>query len=183
MTEFDHLEYAEAQLSAAWERLRAAKRMADPDEDDDIIILFPSNVISECQECIELSVKAMFKVVSENPPRTHDIEIHDDQTAALLHAEFPEDFDREDEIPRAVFLTQIWRRFYEHAKYGIPEQNIRPDDIVTKEDAERAIDDADYCVRLASELLQREALEQGTDSHSLAPFYLNEEWEQRDKYG
>jgi HEPN domain-containing protein len=110
-----------------------------------------ANVISECQVGIELAVKAMFKSVGENPPQKHGIHFSDAE--ALLNIEERTEFDRANEIPRALFLTRFWHEFYEEAKYGYPDQNVLPSDIFRNEDVKRAISDAEFCTELSKELI------------------------------
>lgn len=55
---------------------------------------------------------------------------------------------------RAIFLTQFWNEFYELAKYGAPKMNVRPEEIFTGDDGERAINDTIFCADLANDLLE-----------------------------
>lgn len=67
----------------------------------------------------------------------------------LFDVDTPDNFHREDDFPRAVFLTQFWEEFYEKAKYGNEELSIPPDTFFTDEDAELAFEHAKWCVNLA----------------------------------
>jgi len=123
-----------------------------PVPDQDAIQGHVQNIIMDCQFCIEISVKSMFKVVGKDYPFDHGVSLSDGRTQGFYH-EVPDSFDQKDDIIRAVFLTQFWHGSYELAKYGVPQMNVRPELIFTGEDGERAIDDTIFCVDLAKDLL------------------------------
>lgn len=120
--------------------------------DKDAIQGHIQNIIMDCQFCIEISVKSMFKLVGKNYPFDHGVSLSDKRTQGFYH-ETPDSFEAKDDIIRAVFLTQFWHGFYELAKYGVPQMNVRPEKIFTDKDGERAINDAMFCVELANDLL------------------------------
>jgi HEPN domain-containing protein len=72
---------------------------------------------------------------------------------ANFNREIPEDFPKREEIIRAIFLTQLWEKFYEIAKYGAPELNVGPSLIFDIKDGERALNDASFCVELAEDFI------------------------------
>lgn len=127
--------------------------VSQPVPDQDAIQGHIQNIIMDCQFCIEISVKSMFKIVGKDFPRSHSIELSDGKTKGLYH-EAPDSFSRKDDIIRAIFLTQFWSNFYELAKYGAPNMNVQPSSIFDWEDGERAIDDTIYCLELALGLLE-----------------------------
>ncbi|WP_368277059.1 HEPN domain-containing protein [Halorussus halobius] len=110
------------------------------------------------QLCIELSVKSMFLALGIKHPERHHITFEDKTTKGLLE-NVPDGFEKGDDFPRAIFLTQFWHRFYELTKYGVPKLGIKPIDIIDRSDAEKAINDAEYCVNLANELVQHQTEE------------------------
>jgi HEPN domain-containing protein len=118
-----------------------------------------SNVIYLCQTAIELSGKAIFKIMGLDFPREHQLLFEREKRKVrpeineLLQQKFPEYFTRKDEIPRVIFLTYFWDQFYTIGKYGIEEMNFSPDKLFEKEEAQLAINHANYCVSLADELL------------------------------
>jgi len=162
MTTYEEFVYAREQIGEARNRVeRVRDRVSDLDgiydEGSDLgdfdVWLNIANIISDCQVSIETSSKSIFKLVGVEHPRTHDISFEDQRTAGLLN-EIPEQFERSDEIPRVIFLTQFWHQFYTMSKYGVPEHNIRPRDIFTEKDAARAVEDAGFCVNVATDLLK-----------------------------
>lgn len=110
------------------------------------------NIIIDCQMCIELSVKSMFKAVGQDFDYSHGIGF-DSHNTIDFNREIPEDFSRRAEITRAIFLTQLWEKFYEIAKYGAPELNVEPSHIFDIKDGERALNDASFCVELAEDFI------------------------------
>jgi len=121
-----------------------------------------SNIISDCQICIETSTKLMFKLMGMNHPKVHNIEFTDERTKGFLNR-IPEDFPSKSQIPRVIFLTQFWKEYYTEAKYGIPEQNLTPHNIFRSTDAIKAVDDAEYCVDTAKDLFNYICDEEGLD--------------------
>jgi len=120
-----------------------------------------SNIIASCQTAIELSGKAVFKIMGLDFPKEHQLLFERGKkgegvkkvTKELLSKEFPKYFIHREEMPRLIFLTYFWHRFYTIAKYGIDELNIPPDKLFKKEDAELAIKHAKLCVSVADDLL------------------------------
>jgi len=161
MTTYEEFLYAREQILEANDRVdRVRKRVDDLDqafEDgsnlaDYHVAKNVANIISDSQIAIETSVKSVFKLVGVEHPRTHEISFDDQRTEGVLK-QIPGEFERSDDIPRLIFLTQFWYQFYTMSKYGVPEHNIGPRDIFTKEDAARAVEDADFCVNVATRLL------------------------------
>ncbi|WP_157969596.1 HEPN domain-containing protein [Haloplanus rubicundus] len=122
--------------------------------DKEVVNIEPhiQNIIIDCQMSIELSVKSMFKAVDQEFDYSHGIgfESHNTQD---FNRKVPADFPRREDIVRAIFLTQLWERFYELAKYGAPELNVGPSVIFEIDDGERALNDAAFCVELAEEFI------------------------------
>lgn len=110
------------------------------------------NIIIDCQVSVELSVKSMFKAVDQDFDYSHGINFESDNTRGFNN-KVPADFPRGEDLIRAIFLTQLWDRFYQLAKYGAPVLNVGPSVIFDSEDGERAINDATFCVNLAEEFI------------------------------
>jgi len=162
MSTYEEFVYAREQIGEARNRVeRVRERVSDLDhvydDESDLgdfdVWLNIANIISDCQIAIETSTKSIFKLVSVEHPNTHDISFKDQRTEGLLN-EMPEEFERSDELPRVIFLTQFWHQFYTMSKYGVPEHNIRPRDIFTEKDAARAVEDAEFCVQVATDFLK-----------------------------
>lgn len=143
----------EHQIRWADEQLRDVNRSLDElRKEIDGHVSSPSTVITQCQQCIEISAKSIFKLMGYNFPTSHDIELSHDRTQNLLQADFPEHFAFRDEVPRVMFLTQFWHEFYETSKYGNEEVNLPPSDLFEDSDAEKAYQDARQCYKVANSL-------------------------------
>lgn len=124
----------------------------DYEVDNDLVSSHIQNIVIDCQLCIEISVKAMFKLTSQDHPFSHGISFQSGKTQGF-YSKIPDEFDEKEEIVRVIFLTQFWEEFYELSKYGAPQLNVRPESIFTAEDGIRAVEDAEYCIQLAESLL------------------------------
>lgn len=149
----EHIEYAR-------EQLRNARQLWDKAADEVLTAgNSHTNTIIDCQQSIEISVKAMFHAVGEDPPKNHDISFQN--AYALLHADFPEHFSQAQSIPRAVFLTQFWNEFYTIAKYGNEDNLIPANQLFDEDEAKLAVDHAQFCVTTAGALLNSVEQEMG----------------------
>jgi len=110
------------------------------------------NIIIDCQMSIELAVKSMFKAVGQDFDYSHGIGFGSANTQGFNN-KIPNEFSRNEDIVRAIFLTQVWEKFYQIAKYGAPELNVGPTSMFEINDGERAINDATFCVELAEDLI------------------------------
>lgn len=110
------------------------------------------NIIIDCQMCIELAVKSMFKAVDQDFDYSHGINFGSDNTRGF-NRKVPAEYPRKEEVIRAIFLTQLWEKFYQLAKYGAPELDVGPSVIFEIGDGERALNDATFCVDLAEDFV------------------------------
>ena len=156
----ENLEYAE-------DLIRKAKNHIEKAEEE-IKRVLPnhSNIISWSQTAIELSGKAIFKIMGSEYPKDHQLLYGKkgikEEVKDLLKKEFPRYFSK-DEVPRVLLLTYFWHNFYTLAKYGIEELDFPPDKLFNKEDAELAIKHARECVAVADRLLGYKRIEEGDD--------------------
>jgi HEPN domain-containing protein len=129
-----------------------------------------SNVVLWCQEAIELSGKAIFKIMGLDFPKEHQLLFEErkerrgeikSEVKELLKKEFPKYFAYKEDIPRVIFLTYFWYNFYTIAKYGMSEIDIPPDKLFLKEDAELALKHAKDCVKVADNLLIQKKVKEG----------------------
>ncbi|MFB6216551.1 MAG: HEPN domain-containing protein [Candidatus Nanohaloarchaea archaeon] len=148
------LKYCRNQLRKAKKKRRSAEEALE----DSTPAPSYSNVISDCQQCIELSGKILFRLVGEHPPEQHDISFESGQK--VLRAEFPDSFGSESNLPRVIFLTQFWNEFYLPAKYGEENYGIAPDNLFRKEEAELAVSHAKFCFNAVSDLFHSVQYEQ-----------------------
>lgn len=154
------LEYAFLQLKEVLKRLETIKSRIDdgggPNPQAQGILIEGANVISDCQACIELSVKAMYASMNIKPPRGHSYGQKDIEKI-VNKSGFPEKFDQKEQIPQVVFRLNVWEPFYEEARYGYPEINITAGQITQFHDGARALVDAAFCVVIVAELIHRRA--------------------------
>ena len=107
--------------------------------------------ISASQECIELSMKATFLLLTESYPRKH--EFKDEEFEPLLD-KIPDDL-KYLSFPRLYLLHKLWAGFYGVAKYGYERFGVGPEKLFRKEEAELAIKHAEDCKRASDGLLNR----------------------------
>jgi HEPN domain-containing protein len=104
-----------------------------------------SDVVREAQEIVELSLKGMLRAVGIEPPKWHDVgpmlEAHADR--------FLPDVGRD--VPRLVAISAWLRKEREFAFYG--DEDFIPTSQYAKEDAQRAIADAEFTVALARRVI------------------------------
>ncbi len=155
-----------ANLEYADDLIRKAKNHIEKAEEEIKRFLSShSDIISWCQTAIELSGKAIFKIMGLEYPRDHQLLLERrgirEEVKELLKKEFPKYFYRKDDIPRVLFLTYFWHNFYTLAKYGIEELDFPPDKLFGREDAELALKHAKECVAVADDLLIFKRTEEG----------------------
>lgn len=104
--------------------------------------------ISASQECIELSIKAMFLSLAKEYPKRHHFK--DEEFEALLE-EIPEEL-RYLDFPRLFLYSKFWARFYETAKYGDERLGVGPEKLFRMWEAELALRHAKECLHAAETL-------------------------------
>ena len=104
--------------------------------------------ISASQECIELSIKAIFLLLQEQFPRRH--EFKEEEFEAILD-KIPERLKHLD-FPKVYLYSKFWSNFYTVAKYGLEKLGVGADKLFEKEEAELALKHADKCKFVASQL-------------------------------
>ncbi len=161
----DSFSYAKKQIGNANLRLERVEELLSDDDAELPLLEFINSphIIHDCQICIELYLKSIFKLLGENPPRKHALDFED--AKGILRAEnHPSVFDGAYRLPRVVFLNRFWREFYEDSKYGNMELNIAPGKILRVKDVERAVEDANYCKEVAEDLLEAVKEERKSES-------------------
>lgn len=107
-----------------------------------------AEAISSFQECIELSLKVIFLLLTDRHPRKHEFsekefkEILDKIPESLQNLEFH----------KLYLFSMFWQNFYTIAKYGLENFQIGPDKLFDKEEAIIALKHADKCWFAASQL-------------------------------
>jgi Uncharacterized conserved protein related to C-terminal domain of eukaryotic chaperone, SACSIN len=104
--------------------------------------------VRQAQECVELSLKACLRLVGIEPPKWHDV-------GPIIRRErenFPEWF--KELVERIVSILRSLRKERELAMYGDEESKIPPEELYTRFDAEKAIEDAGFVLEIARRLLR-----------------------------
>ncbi len=137
------VDMAESFLKRAWNKLEEAKR--------ELNSWHYAESISASQECIELSIKATFLLLTESYPKRHEFK---DEEFELLLDKIPEDLKYYN-FPRLYLFHKLWSGFYTVAKYGYDKFGTGPEKLFQKDEAELAIKHADDCKRAGDALLTR----------------------------
>jgi HEPN domain-containing protein len=104
--------------------------------------------VRQAQECVELSLKACLRLVGIEPPKWHDV-------GPIIRRE-RENFPRwfKEHVERIVSISRSLRKERELAMYGDEESKIPPEELYTRFDAEKAIEDAGFVLEIAKRLLR-----------------------------
>ncbi len=131
---------AKAYIKQALERLKHAKEAFRTGN-------YPY-VVRQCQEAVELSLKASLRLVGIESPRWHDV-------GPILKREaekFPEWFRKE--IPRLARISRKLRREREPSMYGDEESGIPPEELYDVNDASEALRWAHFTIRYVRRLFE-----------------------------
>ncbi len=104
--------------------------------------------ISASQECIELSIKAVFLLLKAKYPKRHWFK--DEEFEELLER-VPEELKHLDFL-RLFLCSKFWSAFYDVAKYGDEKLGVGPEKLFKREEAELAIRHARECFHVADRL-------------------------------
>ncbi|MGB9859637.1 MAG: HEPN domain-containing protein [Moorellaceae bacterium] len=104
-----------------------------------------SDVVREAQEIVELALKGMLRAIGIEPPKQHDV--------GYLLVDFKERFPEEVqvEIEKMAKISKWLRKEREFAFYG--DVDFIPTEEYTEDEAQRAIEDAQLVVRMASKVI------------------------------
>lgn len=105
-----------------------------------------SDVIRESQEIVELALKGMLRQAGIDPPKWHDVGGIIEEQRHL----FPAGVQRE--IPRLSRISKWLRKERELSFYG--DIDFIPSEEYTSKDAQRAIRDANFAVRVAGKVIR-----------------------------
>lgn len=104
-----------------------------------------SDVVREAQEIVELSLKGMLRYAGIEPPKYHDV-----SPILIEHQEKFKTF-RPEELEKVVKISKKLRKERELAFYG--DIDFIPTEEYTLEDANEAIEGANYVVSLAKKFV------------------------------
>lgn len=135
----NNIEMAKAYLEEALRRIKTAE-FALNDEGY-------AYCIRQCQEAVELSLKAALRFVGIEPPKWHDVGI-----ILIENKErFPEWF--QTEIEELASISRWLRREREPSMYGDEETGLPPQRLYTKSYAEKAFKASTRVVALVSKMI------------------------------
>ncbi|MEM1681019.1 MAG: HEPN domain-containing protein [Sulfolobales archaeon] len=137
----NNVSMAQSYLRQAEERIRHAKEALEGGN-------YPY-VIRQCQESVELLLKAALRLVGVEVPKWHDV-------GPVLRREaqrFPEWF--QVEIPVLARISRKLRREREPSMYGDEESGIPPDELYDRFDAEEALNYASNVYSIVLKLIQQ----------------------------
>ena len=140
MGEHKNLEMAESFLKRAWNKLSEAKEHLKRCN-------YPES-ISASQECIELSIKAVFMLLQKEYPKKH--EFKEEEFEEILK-KIPDKL-RYLDFHKLYLYSKFWLSFYTVAKYGLEKLGIGPEKLFEREEAELALKHAEKCESAASQL-------------------------------
>ncbi len=104
-------------------------------------------VVRQCQEAVELLLKASLRIIGIEPPRWHDV-------GPILKREackFPDWF--KEYIPIMARYSRRLRREREPSMYGDEETGLTPNELYDYEDAREALEMAKYVYDKVKKLL------------------------------
>jgi len=138
------LELAKSNLRQAEERIRHTKEAVEEGN-------YPF-VVRQCQEAVELALKASLRLAGIEPPKWHDV-------GPILKRErekFPKWF--QEKIDELASMSRSLRKERELAMYGDEETGVPPEELYIRSDAEYALKVAETVLssvnRLLSEVLK-----------------------------
>jgi HEPN domain-containing protein len=129
---------ARAYMRQASERLRHAREALEEGNHP--------YVVRQCQEAVELLLKAALRLVGVEPPKWHDV-------GPALKREanrFPQWF--RELIPKLARISRKLRREREPSMYGDEESGAPPDELYDEEDAREAFANATEVFQVVSKL-------------------------------
>ena len=106
-------------------------------------------VVRQCQEAVELALKAALRIVGVEPPKWHDV----GPVLIREKSRFPKWF--QDFIDELASISRSLRKERELAMYGDEEAGIPPEELYTKRDGELALNNAIKVVELVEKLFSR----------------------------
>ena len=106
-----------------------------------------ADVVCECQKVVELTLKALLRACGIDPPRSHDV------SPALFDNKEALPADAQIHVQRLAAVSRHLRRDLELAFYGA--EDLVPSSFYLREDAEQALQDADFVLATVTEALKR----------------------------
>lgn len=133
-----NLSLAKSYLDKAHKRLKILTLLLAEDD--------YSDVVREAQEIVELALKGMLRQIGIEPPKWHDV----GQLILEYRGRFPSEVSINAE--KLAGISAWLRKEREFSFYG--DIDFIPSEQYSKEDAQRAIDDAMFAVQMADLTIQ-----------------------------
>ena len=105
-----------------------------------------SDVIREAQEVVELAVKGMLRQIGIDPPKQHDV------SPLLVEHKNKLPVDVIPDIPEIMRISKWLRKEREFAFYG--DIDFIPTEEYTLQDAQKAINDAIFVVKMTERVIK-----------------------------
>ncbi|MBS7656272.1 HEPN domain-containing protein [Candidatus Bathyarchaeota archaeon] len=137
----NNIELAKSNLRQAEERFKHAKEALEAGN-------YPY-VIRQCQEAVELSLKAALRIAGVEPPKWHDV-------GPILRRErlrFPQWF--QEIIDELASISRSLRREREFSMYGDEETGVSAEELYTKIDALQAVTNTEKILKAVNKLLSK----------------------------
>jgi HEPN domain-containing protein len=106
--------------------------------------------IRRCQEAVELSLKGLLRLLGLEVPKVHDVSGFLRRYSDRLPLPIAENLNRIARISRTL------REEREISFYGDESAGFAPEELYTKEDADKALDDAGFVLALCRGAIDRE---------------------------
>ncbi len=137
---FNNVEIAKAYIEEAEKRLRVAEMMLKEKS--------YAYAIRQCQEAVELSLKAALRLVGVEPPKWYDV--------GPVLVEFPWRFPSwfKEKIPELAAISRWLRREREPSMYGDEELGLPPSKLYTEPYAAKAVESAKLVVTYVKKLFE-----------------------------
>ena len=107
------------------------------------------DTVRYCQECVEIAVKAVLRLVGVEYPKSHDSSAE----LRLYSERFPDWFRAQ--IPKLAETMRLLTKTRGLAFYGDEERGLTPEDLFAYDYAKKTLDDAKLYLDLCLKLLER----------------------------
>ena len=104
--------------------------------------------VRQCQEAVELSLKAALRIVGLDYPKWHDI----GNILVIEKEKFPEIFQKN--ITKLTSISNLLMKYREPAMYGDEKSSKTPSSLFNKEVAEKALKDTKFCLEKVENLFE-----------------------------
>ena len=133
-------ELAESYIKRAWNKCNEAE--------ESLKRIHYAESVSASQECIELSLKAIFLLLESKHSKSH--QFSEEEFEKIL-GKIPEKLKYLD-FHKLYLYSRFWSAFYTVAKYGLEKIGVGPEKLFEKEEVELALKHARDCRNAGSQL-------------------------------